>query len=230
MPNILCIDTTADVCSVVLGNEEGVKYERVSYEGRDHSTKAGVFVDEILKDAEKDGFGRIEAIAVSSGPGSYTGLRIGVSLAKGLCYGYGIPLVAIDSLQIMAREVADANDLEENAVLCPMIDARRMEVYSSLWDAKVDPLREAEAVIVDEASYAEFSGKPFYYFGTGAEKCQGLLTEFNYIEGVKPMAHALLKPALEAFAKEKFEDLAYFEPFYLKQFQTTISKKNVLGL
>ncbi len=230
MTNILCIDTSADVCSVVFGNDDGVAYERVSYQGRDHSEKAGVFVDEILTEAEKDGFGLPDAVAVCSGPGSYTGLRIGVSLAKGLCYGYELPLIAIDSLQIMTREVAGRYTLEDNAVLCPMIDARRMEVYASLWNTQMQQLKKAEAIIIDENSYRELAGRPFYYFGTGAEKCQEVLSPFTYIADIKPMAKALLAPALEAFAHKQFEDLAYFEPFYLKQFQTTVSKKNVLGL
>lgn len=231
MPNILCIDTSTDICSVILGNEEGVLYERVSYEGRDHSSKAGVFVDEILKKAEDKGQ-KLDAVAVCSGPGSYTGLRIGVSLAKGLCFGYDIPLIAIDSLEIMAREVFAAKQLEEAAILCPMIDARRMEVYVSLWSEKMDLLKSPEAKIIEEGAYADYQDKTFYYFGTGAEKCQELLSSdnFKYIPDIKPMAQALLLPALDAFQKETFEDLAYFEPFYLKQFQTTVSKKNVLGL
>ncbi len=228
MPKILCIDTSADVCSVVLGDETGVKYERVSYEGRDHSIKAGVFVDEILQEAKNDSFGNIDAVAVCSGPGSYTGLRIGVSLAKGICFGYDVPLIAIDSLQIMTREVLKNNIVEEDALLCPMIDARRMEVYSSIWDACANEIKQAEAVIVDENSYSDFNDKPFYFFGTGAEKCCDVLSKLNfkYIAGVKPMAHILLEPAICFFDNAKFEDLAYFEPFYLKQFQTTVSKKN----
>jgi len=230
MSNILCIDTSADICSVVLGNEtDGVLLERVSYQGRDHSTKAGVFVDEILTEAEQIDL-KPEAIAVCSGPGSYTGLRIGVSLAKGLCYGYNLPLIALDSLKIMARQVADSVTLQPEAILCPMIDARRMEVYASLWNAEMQLVKEPEAKIIDEEAYSEYAGRPFYYFGTGAEKCQELLGAFHYIPDLKPMAHALLKPALEAFKESAFEDLAYFEPFYLKQFQTTVSKKNVLGI
>ncbi|MDA3852720.1 MAG: tRNA (adenosine(37)-N6)-threonylcarbamoyltransferase complex dimerization subunit type 1 TsaB [Bacteroidales bacterium] len=232
MPNILCIDTSTDICSVVLGNENGLLFERESREGRDHSSKAGVFVDEILKEAKAIGLEKPDAIAVCAGPGSYTGLRIGMSLAKGLCYGYDVPLVAVDSLQVMAREVADTVELEKEAVLCPMIDARRMEVYTSLWSRSMKLQGEAEAKIIDEASYEAFADKPFYYFGTGAEKCQEMLLgdHFKLIPGIMPMAHTLLVPALDRFAVENFEDLAYSEPFYLKQFQTTVSKKNLLGL
>lgn len=231
MPNILCIDTSTDICSVVLGNEDGVLFERISYEGRDHSSKAGVFVDEILKEAESKGIEKPDAIAVCSGPGSYTGLRIGVSLAKGLCYGFDIPLIAIDSLYIMAREVSGSKELDDNAILCPMIDARRMEVYASLWDKSMNLLQTPEAIIIDDDSYTEYTNKLFYYFGTGAEKCQSLLSKDNFIfiADIAPMAHTLLIPALDCFAQQKFEDVAYFEPFYLKQFQTTVSKKNVLN-
>lgn len=232
MPNILCIDTSTDICSVVLGSEDGVLFERESREGRDHSSKAGVFVDEILKEAKTIGIEKPDAIAVCSGPGSYTGLRIGVSLAKGLCYGYDIPLVVVDSLQVMAREVADTVELEEDAVLCPMIDARRMEVYVSLWSSSMNLQCAPEAKIIDESSYGEFVSKPFYYFGTGAEKCQELLSgdNFKLIPAIMPMAHTLLVPALDRFSAGQFEDVAYCEPFYLKQFQTTVSKKNLLGL
>ncbi len=233
MANILCIDTSTDICSVILGNEEGVLFQRVSYEEREHSKIAGVFVDEILKEASAKGMDKPDAVAVCSGPGSYTGLRIGVSLAKGLCFGYDIPLIAIDSLHIMVSEMlAHHKDIEENAVLCPMIDARRMEVYSSLWNGNGELIGQPEAVIVDENSYADYLDKPFYYFGTGAEKCVEVLKCDNakFIPGLAPMATYLLQPALDAYHKSQFEDVAYFEPFYLKQFQTTVSKKNVLGL
>ncbi len=232
MTNILCIDTSTDICSVVLGNEDGVLCERVSYEGRDHSSKAGVFVDEILNEAKEKGIEKPDAIAVCSGPGSYTGLRIGVSLAKGLCYGFGVPLIAVDSLQVMAREVADKNKFEDEALLCPMIDARRMEVYASVWNNSMNLQQSPEAIIIDENSFPDFEEKTFYFFGTGAEKCNDVLSSkgFKYLPNITPMAHTLLVPALDRFAQEQFEDVAYFEPFYLKQFQTTVSKKNVLGI
>lgn len=231
MNNILCIDTSTDICSVVLGNKEGVLYERVSYEGRDHSAKAGVFVDEILKEAKSAGIEKPDAVAVCSGPGSYTGLRIGISLSKGLCYGFDIPLIAVDSLQVMARQVVDRCGLANDCVLCPMIDARRMEVYTSLWDSAMNLLQEPEAIIIDESFFAEYVGQPFFYFGTGAEKCQDILKAkgFEYLEGIAPMAHSLLVPALDCYAQQQFQDVAYFEPFYLKQFQTTVSTKNVLN-
>lgn len=232
MSNILCIDTSTDTCSVVLGNKDGVLFERISLNERDHSAKAGVFVDEVLNEAKAQGIDKIDAVAVCSGPGSYTGLRIGVSLAKGICYGYNIPLIAVDSLKIMTREVTDKIDLEHGAILCPMIDARRMEVYSSLWDASMQNLRGPEAEIIDEETYKIYNEKPFYYFGTGAEKCVETISGPNthFIDNIAPMASSLLVLAQEAFEAEAFEDTAYFEPFYLKQFQTTVSKKNVLGL
>lgn len=231
MPNILCIDTSTDICSVILGDDNGVLIERISREGRDHSAKAGVFADEILKEAKEKGIDKIDAVAVCSGPGSYTGLRIGVSLAKGLCYGYNIPLIGIDSLKLMARQARDQHNLPQDAILCPMIDARRMEVYTSQWDTEINMKGEPEAKIIDEESYQDIEA-PFYYFGTGAEKLKETLSKenFNYIADIYPMAEGLLAPALDAYKAEAFEDVAYFEPFYLKQFQTTVSKKNVLGL
>lgn len=233
MTNILCIDTSTDICSVVLGNEEGVLFERVSLEGRDHSKKAGVFVDEVLKEAAAVGIKEPDAVAVCSGPGSYTGLRIGVSLAKGLCYGYSIPLIAVDSLHLMASEVLQRKlVVESGAVLCPMIDARRMEVYVSQWSVEENEIKTPEALVVDENSFSTLSDDVLYFFGTGAEKCKTVLknTNWKFIDGINPMASSLLMPALDLFSQKKFEDLAYFEPFYLKQFQTTVSKKNLLGL
>lgn len=233
MTTILCIDTSTEVCSVVLGNEDGVLFERVSREGRDHSEKAGVFVDEVLQEALLLGIEKPDAVAVCSGPGSYTGLRIGVSLAKGLCYGYEIPLIAIDSLKIMVDEVLRRDIVAaSDALLLPMIDARRMEVYVSQWDVSSQLLWSPEAVIVDETTYSSFVDRTLYYFGTGAEKCVPLLNHENwhFIPDIAPMASSLLFSALDSFKQQKFEDVAYFEPFYLKQFQTTVSKKNVLGL
>ena len=233
MTYILCIDTSTDICSVVLGCERGVLFERVSYEGRDHSKKAGVFVDEVMHEAQEAGIDKPDAVAVCAGPGSYTGLRIGVSLSKGLCYGYEVPLIAIDSLEVMVREVIRRKvDLNPETILLPMIDARRMEIYLSHWRASSQLLSAPKALVVDERSFEAYSGQPLCYFGTGAEKCQLLMTneKWSYIPDITPMAAYLLTPALVAYANEQFEDVAYFEPFYLKQFQTTVSKKNLLGL
>lgn len=230
MTNILCIDTSAEICSMILGNENGILLERISRQGRDHAEKTGVFANEILNEAQKKGIASPDAIAICSGPGSYTGLRIGVSLVKGLCYGYGIPLLAATSLQVMAHEVA-ARSVEKEAILCPMIDARRMEVYLSLWNGAMEELSSPEAKIIDESTFADISERPFYYFGTGAEKCQAFFSKknFKFIADVAPMAHALLPLALKAFEKKVFHNVAYFEPFYLKAYQATVSKKNVLG-
>ena len=208
---------------------------RESDEERNHAKKIAVFVDELLREngiAADD----LDAVAVSKGPGSYTGLRIGVSFAKGLCYGQCIPLVAVgslDSLVEVAREDYDAGIIDvENwseATLCPMIDARRMEVYTQLFNAEGEAQSDVEAKIIDEDSFsAERNGKPFVIFGSGAKKCAEVLEGATFIE-VVPSARGMARLAEQAFADGKTEDVAYFEPYYLKDFVVTTSKKNLLA-
>ena len=177
----------------------------------------------------------LDAVAVGKGPGSYTGLRIGVSFAKGLCYGIGRPLIAIGSLDALtevAREDYEAGivDVErwDEATLCPMVDARRMEVYTQLFNAAGEAVSEVEAKIIDEQSFLNerTSGRPFVIFGNGAAKCSEVLQGATLID-VAPSARGLARLAEEAFVAQKFEDIAYFEPFYLKDFVVTTSKKKL---
>ena len=236
MALILCIETGTDICSVGLSKDGELISLRESDEGRDHAKKVACFVDELLRETgvQPD---ELDAVAVGMGPGSYTGLRIGVSFAKGLCYGLEKPLIAIgslDALAAVAREDYEAGILDidawEGARLCPMVDARRMEVYTQIFDTQGSPLTEVSAEVIDEESFLEFrhkEGQPLVIFGNGAAKCRELLPDAHWVQ-VAPSARGLARPAQEAFDAGKFEDVAYFEPFYLKDFIVIPSKKRPL--
>jgi len=170
----------------------------------------------------------LQAIAVSSGPGSYTGLRIGVSQAKGLCYGLGIPLIGIPTPQLMASMMRDR--VGEGELLCPMIDARRMEVYATVFDRSLNTIRPTAADIVDENSYADLLDKQsVVFFGDGAAKCRSVITHPNarFIDDIHPLAIGMVPLAEKAFQEGRFQDTAYFEPFYLKEFVATVPKNKL---
>ena len=234
MSLILCIETGTDICSVGLARDGELVSLRESDEGRDHAKRVAVFVDELLRE-NGVAADELSAVAVGMGPGSYTGLRIGVSFAKGLCYGLQIPLVAVgslDSLVQVAREdyAAGIIDVEQwdDAVLCPMVDARRMEVYTQMFDAKGQSLNEVKAEIIAENSFAEWrNGRPFVIFGNGAAKCQEVLKDAILVN-VTPSARGLVALAHQRFEAGQTEDIAYFEPFYLKDFIVIPSKKKLL--
>ena len=234
MSLILAIETGTDICSVGIAKDGELLSLRESDEGRDHARKVGVFVDELLRETDiaPD---ELDAVAVGKGPGSYTGLRIGVSFAKGLCYGLQKPLVAVGSLDALAevaREDYEAGILAvddwSNALLCPMVDARRMEVYAQVFDAEGRPQSEVSAEVVDAGSFAAFrgQGRPFVIFGSGARKCAGILSYAVCVE-VTPSARGLARLAQQALDEGRTEDIAYFEPFYLKDFVVTTSRKKL---
>jgi tRNA threonylcarbamoyladenosine biosynthesis protein TsaB len=219
---ILCIETSTQVCSAAICIGGVPTDRRISIGETNHAKLLPRYVDELLGELTRKGL-RIEAVALSAGPGSYTGLRIGTSLAKGLCYGLQVPLLPIDTLQILCASAA-AHAHIEDGLLCPMIDARRMEVYTRLYDADLQPKGETRAVVVeseDSLMGEEAGKKPVYYFGDGAEKCQTVLTQPNmhYIAGIVPDAQYMGLLA-EQMLTEGFRgaDVAYYEPFYLKQF------------
>ena len=212
-----------------------VLFEKVSFDGSSHAALLGVFVEEALSVLKEKG-GKLDAVAVSSGPGSYTGLRIGVSVAKGLCFGLGIPLISIHTLDIMAATVCSRDDSQITSALdgclyCAMLDARRMEVYAAIYNASLKPVRETKADIVEVGTYASYLEKgKVCFFANGASKCKTVITSPNaiFIEDIHPLAVNMIPLSEQAFAAGKFEDTAYFEPFYLKEFQATVAKNKVL--
>lgn len=234
MSLILCIETGTDICSVGIARDGELVSLRESAEGRDHAKHVGVFVDELLS---QTGIApdELDAVAVGMGPGSYTGLRIGVSFAKGLCYGLQIPLVAIGSLDALAEVAIEDNeagilDVEawDEALLCPMVDARRMEVYTRLYNAKGEPQSDVKAEIINEESFASVRAtKQLVIFGNGAAKCREVLSDATYID-VAPSARGLARLAEHRLQAGQTEDIAYFEPFYLKDFVVIPSKKKLL--
>lgn len=233
MATILCIETGTDICSVGIARDGELLSLRESDEGRDHAGKVGIFTDELFSETGVTA-ADIDAVAVGKGPGSYTGLRIGVSFAKGLCYGLQKPLLAVGSLEALAnvaREdfeagIVDVDDWK-SVHLCPMIDARRMEVYAQIFDSEGRALTDVSAEVVDENTFAEWrrDGR-LVIFGNGAAKCSQVLPDAVLIN-VAPSVRGLAPLAEKAFNEGHFEDTAYFEPFYLKNFVVTTSKKKI---
>ncbi len=235
MSLILSIESGTEICSVGIARDGEIIALRESVEGRDHARLVAKFADEVLTEVGISA-SDLSAVAVSKGPGSYTGLRIGVSFAKGLCYGSNIPLIGVSSLQSLARNAIDlysagALAIEEsvwrNARLIPMIDARRMEVYTQIFNLSCEAEGDVEAKVVDESSYCEFrseSERNMILFGNGAEKCVDILPGLYFVD-VKPSASSVARLATELYAKGEFEDVAYFEPLYLKDAKITISKR-----
>ncbi len=228
MALILNIDTSTAVCSVALAKDGQTIALKENNEGLNHSVLLGMYVDEILRNNHLT-VASLDAVAVSMGPGSYTGLRIGVSLAKGLCFGSGKPLIAVPTLQALALSVADK--IQEDALYCPMIDARRMEVYTSFYDRNNKTVVDTKAEIIDGNSFAELlADNTIYFFGNGSDKVKGILTSphARFISGVETSARNLVPLAEKAWQNKQFVDVAYFEPFYLKDFVATTPKKKVI--
>ena len=227
MSCILHIETSTDVCSVAVSNGGTCIFEKEDHSGHNHAVKLGVFVDEALSFINNHAV-PIDAVAVSCGPGSYTGLRIGVSMAKGICYGLGCKLIAIPTLELLCVPILLEEELPEDALLCPMLDARRMEVYAGIYDRSLKCLRPIHADIVDSDTYKEYLDKgPVYFFGNGCCKCEEKINHPNahFIKKIEPLAKNMFPLAEKHIAQEKFEDVAYFVPFYLKDFIATQPKK-----
>jgi tRNA threonylcarbamoyladenosine biosynthesis protein TsaB len=219
---ILNLETATKNCSVSLAkNGATVLCKQMDEKGYSHAEKLHVFIEAVLKDAGV-GFNKLDAIAVSQGPGSYTGLRIGVSAAKGLCFALDIPLIAIDTLAVLAAQVSN-ND----GVIIPMIDARRMEVYSAVFNSNQVKISEVKAEVVSEESYQEYN-ETIYFVGDCQEKCKTVLTKSNFVfleDIVYPSANEMSLLSYEKYKKNDTVDVAYFEPYYLKDFLITTSKK-----
>ncbi len=222
MALILNIETSTEVCTLTLADNGLPIFESKCFETQSHASQLPLFVDEAMAFVTSKGL-KLDAIAVSAGPGSYTGLRIGVSTAKGLCYALHCPLISVDTLQVIAAG-AEAKEGRVRA----MIDARRMEVYTALYDIDGNRLSEPSAVIVDENSFVgELNEGQVTFCGNGAMKCESTIQHPNarFVEGINPMATTMAKISEEKFQKGAFEDVAYFEPFYLKEYMAIKPKK-----
>jgi len=230
MIHIIHLETTTRSCSVVLSAGNVIIARKESESAYTHSESLTLFIEDVLKNAGI-ALNKLDAVCVSKGPGSYMGLRIGVSTAKGLCYALGKPLIAVDTLQAMALKLA-SHVKHETGLYCPMLDARRMEVYCALYDSFNGCVMPTVAKIIDAQSFAEeLKNSPVYFFGDGAHKCKEALENNEnavFVNDYIMSAEALVPLALEKFLNKDFEDLAYFEPFYLKDFIPGVS--HVKGL
>ncbi|MEM9647330.1 MAG: tRNA (adenosine(37)-N6)-threonylcarbamoyltransferase complex dimerization subunit type 1 TsaB [Bacteroidota bacterium] len=223
MARILNLETATTNCSVSVsdGNDIVVLKENNAL-NYSHSEQLHNFIEEALQEASLS-FSEIDAIAVSKGPGSYTGLRIGVSAAKGLCFALDIPLISISTLESMANQI----EVGSNEVVIPVLDARRMEVYSAVFDDEGNQIRSTKAEVVDGNSFEEFKVNKVHVVGSGAEKCKDILSHnhFQFHTSVMPSANEMAQLAFAKFQKGEFEDVAYFEPYYLKDFVLQGKKK-----
>jgi tRNA threonylcarbamoyladenosine biosynthesis protein TsaB len=236
MAVILNIETATSLCSVALAINGRVVSYRETLEEKSHAARLTAYVEEILQEKGLK-ISDLDAIAVGKGPGSYTGLRIGVSTAKGLCYGANIPLIAAGTLKVLYQQVISLPDLQireallnPHTLLCPMIDARRMEIFTCLFNTRGDEIEPVAARIIDSDSYKEMlSDHVILFFGSGMEKCRDLLSDQHavFVPDVYPHSASLALLAEEKYHLKEFEDIAYFEPFYLKDFIATTSKKGL---
>jgi len=227
-PLILHIETSTELCSVALSHGDRCLALRENSEGRNHATMLTPFINDLLNESNIS-IHHLDVVAVSSGPGSYTGLRIGISTAKGLCYGGNIPLVAVPTLQAMSVGFVQQHNVPRSTLLCPMIDARRMEVYTALYDRDGCQVINVSAEIITEQSFVSWlDAYPIFFFGNGAAKCRTTITHPNAVfhENFTHSACYMIQPALQAYSEKRFEDTAYFEPFYLKDFIAGPKKKN----
>jgi tRNA threonylcarbamoyladenosine biosynthesis protein TsaB len=237
MALILNIETATPVCSVALAEDDRIITLRESSEEKSHAENLVVFIEEILKEQHLS-VHKLNAIAIGKGPGSYTGLRIGVATAKGLAYGAKIPLLAVSTLETLVQCALQtikkdnlAVSLDENTLLCPMIDARRMEVYMALFDHAGNRKQNDAAVIVDTHTFSMIpSTQNLVYFGSGAAKCRELIQFKNasFIDDIYPSANAMASKAFQLYRDNIHENIAYFEPYYLKDFIATTARKNIL--
>lgn len=224
MALILNIETSTKNCSVSLADKgELLGFKEINTGGYSHAEKLHPLIEELMLETKKT-FNDLNAVAVSKGPGSYTGLRIGVSAAKGICFSKDIPLISLNSLTILSQ----AADTKENEVIISLLDARRMEVYSAVFNSDGNQIRETKAEIIDVDSFSEylFSDKVIL-LGDGAEKCKEILTseKFEFLDGQFPSATKMASLSYQKYANNELEDVAYFEPFYLKDFVVTPEKK-----
>ncbi|MFW5822987.1 MAG: tRNA (adenosine(37)-N6)-threonylcarbamoyltransferase complex dimerization subunit type 1 TsaB [Tangfeifania sp.] len=237
MAIILNIETSTEVCSVNVSENGKLLFEKESLEGLNHSELLTVFIQDLFRENNLE-MKAIDAVAVAKGPGSYTGLRIGVSVAKGLCYALEKPLIAISTLDAMGiftsqhpQQFNIETEEKENLLFCPMIDARRMEVYTALYNSKGEQLETVSAKMIDENSFSERLKKSkIAFFGNGAAKCAKALNHSNalFYGPLKASARFMIQIAEDKYNKKEFENVAYFEPFYLKNFVATVPKNKII--
>jgi tRNA threonylcarbamoyladenosine biosynthesis protein TsaB len=232
---IICLETATNLCSAALCDSAGVITLKESNESKSHAAMLTVFIEEIFREQGLRA-SDLDAIAVSKGPGSYTGLRIGVSVAKGIAYGASIPLIGIETTLSMFWGITGSNyfrqESETDSIYCPMLDARRMEVYYALYDKTGRKIKDISAEIINEDSFNNIpEEKKIIFFGEGALKCKEVLNRTNTFFAVdyKISASHMHQPVFLAFTEQRFEDVAYFEPLYLKDFVTSVARKNIFG-
>ncbi len=234
MNKILLIESGTNVCSIAIAIDGKVVGLKESADEKAHAAQLTVFIDQLVKETGI-GIAQLDAIVISKGPGSYTGLRIGVSAAKGICYAAEKPLISICSLNSMIQGAdllyKSIIDKEGIDYLCPMIDARRMEVYTALYDRNFRKIKEIEALVVDESTFkTNLEGKRILFFGNGAIKCREVINHPNafFVDDFSPSAQYMIPLAIKSLTNHTFEDVAYFEPYYLKDFVATQSRKKVI--
>jgi tRNA threonylcarbamoyladenosine biosynthesis protein TsaB len=232
---IICLETSTLLCSVALCDVDGVVALRESGEDKSHASRLTVFIDELLKEAGLKA-GNLDAVAVSKGPGSYTGLRIGVSTAKGIAFAASIPLIGIETTLSMFNGIDESvrkkYGMDKTSLFVPMLDARRMEVYYTILNAEGETIKETSAEIIDDRSFIDIpENVRMLIFGDGASKCRQVIKRKNIVfaDEFRISAAYMYKPAFKSLRERRFEDIAYFEPFYLKDFITSRPKKNILG-
>lgn len=227
MSCLLNIETSTRICSVAVSQDGQVIFQKEDREGPNHAVSCPVFVEKALSFAESHAI-PLDGVAVSEGPGSYTGLRIGVSTAKGVSYGRNVPLLAVPTLQLMCvGPLLYGEEMPEDALLVPMVDARRMEVYAAVYDRALRQVREVAADVVTADTYQQYlEAHPVYFFGDGSEKCKEVIQHPNahFLPNIVPLAKHMMPLAERALARGEIKDTAYFEPFYLKEFVAIKSK------
>ena len=231
MACILNIETATKVCSFSISVDGKVIFNRLETNNPSHASLVGIYSKDACEYVKEKQL-RIDAVAVSAGPGSYTGLRIGISTAKGLCYGLNVPLIAVPTLKIIALSAINQYP-DKDAYYCPMIDARRMEVYSAFYDFNLNEERETQADIIDEDSYKEcLISRKMIFAGDGSGKCRDVIQTENtvFLENIYPSAETMAFLSEKAYQEKQFEDTAYYEPFYLKEFQATVAKNKVINV
>ncbi len=232
---VVCIETATNLCSVALCSSTQVIAMKESSDAKSHAAMLTILIDEILKENGvkiKD----LEAIAVGKGPGSYTGLRIGVSVAKGIAFAAAIPLIGVETTVSMywgmEGSIEKITGNRADTLLCPMIDARRMEVYYAVYDSDAGIVKEIAAEIISEGSFSDIPGsRKIIFFGDGAAKCREVIKRENvyFADNFRISASHMQRPVYQSVHDRHFEDVAYFEPFYLKDFITSVPRKNILG-